>query len=170
MLARAERVFVRANQALIGVMMVVMFALVFTNVLTRYGLGFSIAWAEEVSGFLMIWVTYLGAGLALREGRLVAIDLFQDMLPESGRPMARAVLAVGILAFLGFLTYYGFQFVVFGWAQDTPVTLIPRGIPYLAIPLGSLVLGLHLILVFRDFTAREWEESESPEMRALDQD
>ena len=87
---RAERFFVRANQAVIGAMMVVMFALVFTNVVTRYVLGFSIAWAEEVSSFLMIWITYLGAGLALRQGRLVAIDLFQDMLPARGRPLARA--------------------------------------------------------------------------------
>lgn len=170
MLARAELLFVRANQALIGVMMVVMFGLVFTNVVTRYGLGFSIAWAEEVSSFLMIWVTYLGAGLALREGRLVAIDLFQDMLPERRRPVARAVLAVGILLFLGFLTYYGFQFVVFGWAQDTPMTLIPRGVPYLAIPLGSLVLGLHLILGFRDFIAREWQESDTHEPLMVNHD
>ncbi len=167
---RAERFFVRANQAVIGAMMVVMFALVFTNVVTRYVLGFSIAWAEEVSGFLMIWITYLGAGLALRQGRLVAIDLFQDMLPARGRPLARALLGFGILVFFGFLTYYGFQFVVFGWAQDTPVTLIPRGIPYLAIPLGSLVFGLHLILVFRDFVAREWDESDTYEQQASDQD
>ncbi len=88
MLRRAEQVFVRANQAFIGAMMVTMFALVFTNVVTRYGFGFSIAWAEEVSGFLMIWITYIGAGLALRQGRHVAIELFQDMLPPR---MCRAV-------------------------------------------------------------------------------
>ena len=163
MLQRVEQVFVGVNQAFIGTMMVTMFALVFTNVVTRYGFGFSIAWAEEVSSFLMIWVTYLGAGLALRQGRHVAIELFQDMLPPSARHAVRILVGISILGFFGFLAYFGFQFVVFGWAQDTPVTLVPRGIPYLAIPFGALVLGLHLILVFRDFVARQWEESESHE-------
>ncbi len=167
MLRRAEQVFVRANQAFIGAMMVTMFALVFTNVVTRYGFGFSIAWAEEVSGFLMIWITYIGAGLALRQGRHVAIELFQDMLPPRMCRAVRTVLGMGILVFFAFLAYLGFQFVVFGWAQDTPVTLIPRGIPYLAIPLGALLLGAHLILVFRDFVAREWEASESHETHAV---
>ena len=48
------------------------------------------------------------------------------------------------------------------------MTLIPRGVPYLAIPLGSLVFGLHLILVLRDFVARRWETSETYEQQALD--
>lgn len=167
MLRRAERVFVRVNQAVIGAMMVAMFALVFTNVVTRYGLGFSIAWAEEVSSFLMIWITYIGAGLALRQGRHVAIELFQDMLPPPMCRAVRAVLGLAILGFLGFLVYLGFRFVVFGWAQDTPVTLIPRGIPYLAIPLGALLLGAHMILVFRDFVARAWEIGEEHETQAV---
>jgi len=167
MLRRAERVFVRVNQALIGAMMVAMFGLVFTNVVTRYGLGFSIAWAEEVSSFLMIWITYLGAGLALRQGRHVAIELFQDLLPSPMCRAVRTVLGLAVLGFLGFLVYLGFQFVVFGWAQDTPVTLVPRGIPYLAIPLGALLLGAHLILVFREFVAREWELVEEHEKPAV---
>ncbi len=108
MLRRTERVFVRANQAFIGAMMVTMFALVFTNVVTRYGFGFSIAWAEEVSGFLMIWITYIGAGLALRQGRHVAIELFQDMLPPRMCRAVRTVLGMGIVGFFAFLAYLGF--------------------------------------------------------------
>jgi len=71
MLKRLENGFVLVSRAIIGLMMLAMFGMVFTNVVTRYGFGFSIGWAEEVSSFLMIWVTYLGAGLAMREGRHV---------------------------------------------------------------------------------------------------
>jgi TRAP-type C4-dicarboxylate transport system permease small subunit len=160
MLLKLETVFVRVNQWLIGVMMVVMFVLVFINVVTRYIFGFSFATTEEISTFLMIWITYIGAGLALREGRLAAIDLFQDLLPEKLRPAMRALLGMAILVFFGILAYYGFKMVQFGWAQETWATQIPRGIPYLAVPIGAMVFGLHLVLMFREWMDRNWYDSE----------
>jgi TRAP-type C4-dicarboxylate transport system permease small subunit len=158
MLHHFETGYVRLNQALIGLMMAVMFVLVFTNVVTRYGLGFSIAWAEEVASFLMIWVTFLGAGLALREGRHVAIDVLQDRLAERARRGLRLVLALVILAFLALLTWLGVQFVVFGWRSVTFVTQLPRGVPYLAVPVGCAMFALHLLLILRRFVARDWDD------------
>lgn len=158
MLRGFELVYVRLNQALIGLMMAVMFVLVFTNVVTRYGFGFSIAWAEEVASFLMIWVTFLGAGLALREGRHVAIDILQDRRPDAARRALRFALAVIILVFLGLLVWFGVQFVAFGWRSVTFVTQIPRGIPYLAVPIGCAMFALHLLLILPRFVARDWDE------------
>jgi TRAP-type C4-dicarboxylate transport system permease small subunit len=158
MLHRFETGYVRFNQGLIGLMMATMFVLVFTNVVTRYSLGFSIAWADEVASFLMIWVTFLGAGLALREGRHVAIDVLQDRLPEHARRGLRLALALVILAFLALLTWFGVQFVVFGWRSVTFVTQLPRGIPYLAVPLGCAMFVLHLLLILPRFVARDWDD------------
>jgi TRAP-type C4-dicarboxylate transport system permease small subunit len=158
MLQRFESAYVLLNQALIGLMMAAMFILVFTNVVTRYGLGFSVGWAEEIASFLMIWVTFLGAGLALREGRHVAIDLLQDRLPDSARSRLRLALALVILAFLALLTWLGVQFVLFGWRSVTFVTQIPRGIPYLAVPIGCAMFALHLLLILPRFVARDWDE------------
>ncbi len=156
-MGRLETLFVQANRWLLGLLMLAMFALVFTNVVTRYGFGFSIAWAEEVSRFLMIWATFLGAGLALREGRHVAIDLLQELMPAPARRAVRIALGLAILGFLGLLILYGAQFVQFGWNKVTIVTQIPRGIPYLAIPIGAGLLALHLILFFGRFVARDWD-------------
>lgn len=159
MLQRFDRVFVRANRALVGTLMIAMFALVFTNVVTRYGFGFSLSWSEEIARFLMIWVTFLGAGLALREGRHVALELVQDRLPEAQRRLLRTALAGLILVFLGVLVVLGAQFVAFGWNKVTLATQMPRGIPYLAIPIGASMFALHLLLTFWRFIGREWEET-----------
>ena len=159
MLAKLEHIFLRTNQVLIGIMMGVMFILVFVNVVTRYIFGLSFATTEEISTFLMIWITYIGAGLALREGRLAAIDLFQDLIPARSRRFFRMVLGAIILLFFGILAYYGARMVQFGWSQETWATQIPRGIPYLAIPIGSLVFGLHMVLMFREWVDKDWLES-----------
>ena len=163
MLARLERAFVAANRALLGLMMLAMTALVFTNVVTRYGFGFSIAWVEEVSLYLMVWIAYLGAGLAMREGRHVAIEAFQDRLPARAVPRVRAAIGLAVLAFLACLAVLGFRFALFAWDQETPVLEIPAGIPYLAIPVGAVVFGLHFVLVFRDYAARRLTRPEGAE-------
>ena len=154
--SRFERYLVTANRAIIFIMMAVMATLVFVNVVARYVLNFSIIWAEEVSQYLMIWIAFLGAGLALREGRHVALELRHDFLPGTlGRKVRMAIGAV-VLVFLGAVTILGFQFAVFVWNQETPVLNISLGIPSLAIPIGSLLFSVHLVFMFRNFAERRY--------------
>jgi len=156
---RIEQTIVRVNKFIIGLMMIVMFILVFTNVITRYCFGFSIATAEEISTFLMIWVTYLGAGLALREGRHASIDILQDLLGHRYQKIARALLGVLLIVFFALLLWYGIRFAHFGWGLETIATQIPKGIPYLCIPIGAVLFIVHLLFVFRNWLDRSWEQN-----------
>ena len=158
MMERIERAIVRANAFVIGLMMIIMFILVFTNVVTRYCFGFSIATAEEVSTFLMIWVTYLGAGLALREGRHASIDILQDMLPSRARHIIRVLLGAALIIFFGLLCWYGIRFAHFGWGVETIATQIPKGIPYLCVPIGAALFIVHLLFIFGHWIDRSWND------------
>jgi TRAP-type C4-dicarboxylate transport system permease small subunit len=104
MLARLEHGLVWLNRTVVVVLMGTMALLVFANVITRYLLNYSIIWVEEITQYEMIWVTYLGAGLALREGRHVAVDTLQDLLPHSLRRLARFVVWLAVFGFLVALT------------------------------------------------------------------
>jgi TRAP-type transport system small permease protein len=150
-LKRLEMAFVRLNQGLIMVMMMLMATLVFVNVVTRYVFGFSLNWSEEASRFLMVWVAYLGAGLAMREGRHVAIEYVQGLLPARVAPYARGLVALLVLAFLVTLAYLGAQLAQFAWRQRTPVLGLPQGLIYLAIPIGSALFALHFVIILRDY-------------------
>jgi len=130
--------------------------LVFVNVVCRYIFTFSIIWAEEVSQYLMIWIAYLGAGLAMREGRHVAIEMLQDRLPTPLGRTLRMVVGGLVLGFLGLVTVLGFQFVAFAWQQETPVLNISLGIPYLAVPIGAMLFALHLLLTFRNYVEKQY--------------
>ncbi len=151
-----ERWLVAVNKAIIFVMMAAMTTLVFVNVIARYMFNYSIIWAEEISQYLMIWIAYLGAGLALREGRHVALEIVHDRLRPAMSRQVRMVIAGLILAFLGTLTVLGFQFSMFVWDQETPVLNISLGIPTLAIPIGCLLFAVHLILMFRNYADRQF--------------
>ena len=161
-LAAAEGWFVRLNQWLVIGLMATMAVLVFTNVVSRYVFNYSIIWVEELTQYQMIWIAYLGAGLALREGRQVAVDTLQDFLPARLRRFVRLAIWFAIVAFLVTLTILGFQIAAFTWNQETPVMNIPTGIPYLAIPIGAAVFLLHACLFWRDFVERRFEHWEDP--------
>jgi TRAP-type C4-dicarboxylate transport system permease small subunit len=157
-LAAVEQAFVRLNQWSIIALMGSMALLVFVNVLTRYLLNRSIIWVEELTQYEMIWIAYLGAGLALREGRHVTVDTLQNLLPQVARRWLRATLAVLMLAFVVVLSGLGFQLVAFTWNQETPVMNLPTGLPYLAVPVGAVGFGLHLLMFWRDFVERRFEQ------------
>jgi len=158
-----DRTFLRLNRALIGGMMFAMFVLVFINVVGRYAFQVSYAPAEEISTFLMIWVAYLGAGLALREGRHAAIDMLQDRLPPPARRLLRILLAGVMLCFFAALVWLGICMSIFGWSQETIATQIPTGIPYLAVPLGGVFFCIHLVLSIRAWIERRWQEGQPEE-------
>lgn len=146
-----ERGLVVTNQAALALMMMVMATLVFVNVVSRYVFGDSLNWSEEVSRYLMIWVTYLGAGLAMREGKHVAIEYGQGLLPRWLQPWFRGLLALVILGFMGVLMVVGVQFSEFAWRQRSPVMQWPMGAVYLAIPIGALLFALHFLAMIREW-------------------
>lgn len=156
--ARLEHGFVRLNQALIVLLMASMAVLVFANVVMRYVFNQSIFWVEEFTQIQMIWVAYLGAGLALREGRHVAVDMLQDLLPAPLRHGIRWFIAIAMALFLATLVVLGVQIAEFTWGQETPAMGLPAGLPYLGIPLGAAAMLLHLLLFWRQFIAREFDQ------------
>ena len=55
-----------------------MTAIVLVGVFCRYVLGDALPWTEEISKFLMVWMTFVAAPIAYREGALVAVGLVAD--------------------------------------------------------------------------------------------
>lgn len=167
-LAGFERVLLAGNRWLIIAMMAAMVALVFANVVCRYIFSFSIIWAEELSQYLMVWIAFLGAGLAMREGRHVAVEMLQDALPQPLGRIARVIVLLAILAFLATLVVLGVMFVSFAWEQETPVMNIPTGIPYLAVPIGAFLFFVHLAFISGAYLRKQVEAPESIEAGAED--
>ncbi|MCD6675175.1 MAG: TRAP transporter small permease [Burkholderiaceae bacterium] len=159
-LPRAERLLVRLNQGLVVALMATMAIFVFANVVSRYLFNHSMVWVEELTQYQMIWITWLGAGLALREGRHVAVDVVQELLPAPLLRGLRWTIVAAMLAFLAALAWYGAQIVAFSWNQETPMLGIRTGIPYLGIPVGAALFALHLVVFAREFVDRRFEHVE----------
>jgi TRAP-type C4-dicarboxylate transport system permease small subunit len=149
-MAKFDRALLRCNRWLVIVILAAMAMMVFTNVALRFLTDHSILWVEEVSRYLMIWLTFLGAGLVLRYGGHIGIDTLQDRFPERA-VLIRAIIFVLLLGFFVVMVWIGILYASLTWAQTTPVLQIPVGFVYSAMPAGFALLIVHLLMMARPY-------------------
>ncbi len=131
--------------AAVVVMMAAMSALIFAQAAGRYALDFSLTWSEELARFLMVWISMLGGAVAARRRLHVGFEALTDLLPG---PLRRAVRAAGFviaLGVFGVMGWYGFVLARFNMRQLSAALEWPMGVPYAAIPAGSVLLVLFLV-------------------------
>lgn len=165
MLDRTERALVACNRWLLILLLAAMACIVFANVVLRYTTGDSIVWAEEVARHMMIWVTFLGAGLVLRFGGHVAIDNLHRAVSTKNAQTIRAVIALGLAVFFVVMAVASSQYVYATRFQTTAATDIPISYIYAAMPVGFVLMLIHLLFIARGYI-RAGDFAESTEMDA----
>lgn len=146
-----EKWLLRANRWVLVAVMAAMAVLVFANVVSRYALNYSLIWVEELTRYLMVWVGFLGAGLVPRLGAHIAVDAFQDMLPARAARALRTGIVVLLAITFAAMTWLGIRYAAFAWDQETPVMNWSTGAIYLAIPIGSALLLIHLFFIAKSY-------------------
>ena len=112
----------------IALCLAVMVVLVFGNVVLRYAFNMGITLSEEVSRLLFVWLTFLGAIVAMREHGHLGVDTLVKRLPAAGK---KACLVVSILLML----YATWLLLAGSWQQ----TVINLGV---ASPAAGFSMGL----------------------------
>jgi TRAP-type C4-dicarboxylate transport system permease small subunit len=123
---------------------VIFFITTFT-VFTRYVLNIVPSWSEEIPRYLLVWITYLGAGLAIKFKEHISLDVFFNLMPLRARQVGHLILngLVAIVALI--MVVYGIGLVNhFGddLMESIPVTNFWL---YLAMPVSGLLMLLYLV-------------------------
>jgi TRAP-type transport system small permease protein len=144
---------------LIAACLAAMVVMVFGNVVLRYAFNSGIAVSEELSRWLFVWLTFLGAIVALKEHGHLGTDLLVSRLPRTGKIVCLVLgqmlmLGVTVMLFQGSLAQ-----VRINWDVEAPVTGAPMAVVYaagvvFAVPAGLLLLGQ----LWRTVTGRLREE------------
>ena len=149
-----ERVFVGVNRWLLIGLLAAMVVIVFANVVMRYVVGTSVIWSEEVARHLMIWMTFVGSGLALRTGAQLGIDTLQNALPARGARVLRVALAAGMLVLFVVLAWYGVDYALRTRFQTSAALGVSMIYVYIGMPVGCALMAVHLLLIVRRFVGR----------------
>ena len=135
----------RLIDGLLVAMLGIMVVMVFANVVLRYGFGSGITVYEEVSRFLFLWVTFLGAVSVMRHRGHLGFDVIFLMLPRLGQRICHVVSDVLMLGSALVFLWGAWQQTMLNTNNIAPVSAIPISWVY-----GSAVvsgIGLSALLV-----------------------
>ncbi|WP_033407449.1 TRAP transporter small permease [Thiolinea disciformis] len=102
--------YCRVLSALMVVLLTFMVVLVFGNVLLRYGFNSGIAFSEEVSRWLFVWLTFMGAVVALHDRSHMTLGEVVSTLPPKAQRLCH-LLALVLMLWVTYLIFSG------SWSQ-----------------------------------------------------
>jgi TRAP-type C4-dicarboxylate transport system permease small subunit len=128
-----EKILRMLNRVLNGAIafsLAFMAILVFGNVVLRYLFNSGITWSEEMSRFLFVWMTFLGAIGALKDNEHLGIDMFVKKLSPLMKK-AVFVLTNGIVLYVLWLVLDGsWKMTLINMDSMAPATGLPLAYVY----------------------------------------
>lgn len=136
-----------AERALMALSMALLCIITMANVVVRYFTSISFAFTEEISVWLMVFMTLTGTASAFFSERHISVAILVDRLPPRGRhAVAVTALAATVLMFV-LLAWYGGRMAYddFRYEVTSPALGVPQWFYSMWLPLLSLALVARLI-------------------------
>lgn len=127
------------------------------QVIFRFILNLPLGWSGELSRYLMIWMTFIGASLAVRKQRLIKLEVLLLTLSSRAKRFAGVLAGIISIFFYFILMYYGISIMQTVQAQQSPALQISMAIPYSAIPVGAFLLICNTIASLVDSKKGEYK-------------
>jgi TRAP-type C4-dicarboxylate transport system permease small subunit len=127
-----------------------MTVVVVLQVICRYLLGAALTWSEEFARYGLVWITFLGAGIALKRRAHMGVQIIVEMFSPGVRKTVQLFTILSVMGFLIIATLKGMELALFNMKQYSPAIGLPMGFVYLAIPSGCLVMIIHAADQLRD--------------------
>lgn len=123
-------------------------AAVFAEILSRFFFGESLVWVVELSGYSLLYMTFLGAPYLLEKNRHVAIDIVTEHLRPRWRTPLAIVVALFGAAICLYAAWYGLAVTLdqyqFG-SRETTVLAPPSYLLTWVFPLGMFLLAIQFV-------------------------
>jgi tripartite ATP-independent transporter DctM subunit len=137
----------RVVDVVVGICLVGELLVVIANVVGRVFMDMPLLWADEVSGFALAVIAFLGGAIAYRREQHVLVRTLVDLLPTRARAASYALVDWLVLEIALVTGYQSLALLVFRWNQVTPILGISA--TWIAIPLTASMLVLAIYGVAR---------------------
>jgi TRAP-type C4-dicarboxylate transport system permease small subunit len=142
LLISLNRALLRIASILTVTAMAVMAVVIPYEVFGRYILGEMPSWSSEVAIYALVWASMAGGAVSLRKGYQVSLTALTERLPPGFANLATVLMYLVMVLFCGIMVCFGLLQVAANLYQYSPAMGIPMAFPYLAIPVGFLMMLL----------------------------
>lgn len=143
-LKRASDTLNRWCEALMFALLILMVLVATAQVVFRFFFT-ALSWSEELSNFLLVFVSLIGSAVAFKRGSHLSITFLADRLPPALKKAVASVVALLGIGFFAVVAYYGAQLMLSESAQLTPAMQISMSWIYLMYPALGTVTVVHLL-------------------------
>lgn len=124
-----------------------MTVLVFGQTFLRFSIGKTPSWTQELAQFLQVYFVYLGASYAIKKDAHIRVTFIGKIIPSFLRNSFEITSYFCFLLFCAILIYWGIPLCndIRNFNQVSAAMRLPMYIPYLALPLGGIIMSFRLI-------------------------
>ena len=124
-----------------------MTGLIFGQTLLRFSIGKTPSWTQELAQFLQVYFVYLGASYAIKMDAHIRVTFIGKIIPLFFRNAFEITSYFCFIIFCFILIYWGFPLCndIRNFNQVSAAMRLPMYIPYLALPLGGIIMSFRLI-------------------------
>jgi C4-dicarboxylate transporter DctQ subunit len=143
--------------------------LLMANVLFRYVLDSPIVWGDEIVRYSLIWMTFVGTAMAVKEKQHIQVDVIDLVLPKTGQKIVNIFGDVVVISFMGFMTYYGIKMTDFqrGMFGET-LAWFSYAYVYVSIPIGGFFTIVYTLSKY--FAKENITQSDQPSRQLIESD
>lgn len=145
-MSKLVRAIAYIPEVVAGTTMLAIAGVLFAGVIWRYVFGDPLGWSDEVARVLFVWLAFVGAAIGVKRRLHASVSVFSARMPPRWQ-FATSLLAMILVAATAVLFVYtgAIQTAANFSQQSMPVTGIPTGWLYLAVPVsGALMLAYML--------------------------
>ena len=139
----------RVEQILVALFLSAMILIAFLQIVLRNFFSTGISWGDSLVRYLVVWVGFIGAALAAKEGKHISIEVASKWITGPGRHYFQVLSNLVSAAVCGCLTYAAVKFIVSeAQMQTTAFFSLPAWIPEIIIPVTFGIMTLRFALRF----------------------
>lgn len=142
-----KKLFDHFEEALGALVMAGMVTLTFINVVTRYVIVYPLAFTEEITISMFVWVTLLGVAVAFRNNAHLSVTFFYDLGSPAARKVCYAAATAMSIVFFALLAWLGTVQVLdeMDLGVTTDALAIPAWIYSAGVPLFSILVIVRIV-------------------------
>ena len=114
----------------------------------------ALSWSDEVTRYLLIWSTFLGASVVYRHSGHISITFVQDLVPAKAGKAMRVLVHVICFALFTVLLMYASRYCM---KLNKTATALPIKMKYiyLCIPISMAIMMVHSLLMALEEATKE---------------
>lgn len=144
-----DKIFGKIEEIIAGICLIVMSVLAFANVCARYFFHASFSFSDEITTYLFVLLSLMGAAIAAKRHEHLGFTVIEDLVSPKIKRVLNFISYLMAVVFSALIFYYGILMVIsqYNLEQKTANMQWPEWIFGSFVPIGSFFVLMRFLQI-----------------------